>query len=104
MADGIRINDAALEISPQAIQSLIKKDGQPADITLSRLDLTVSPQALAALLQGLSPEGAAPPSVTVEDGRLQAGVERDGRRVGLDLRLGGVRISFTAEGLRITGE
>lgn len=104
MPEGIRINDAALEISPESVQSLIKKDGRPADITVSRLDLSVSGEALAALLQGLAPEGAPAPTVQMEEGRLQAAVQREGGPVGVDLRMGALRLQFTAEGLRLTSE
>ncbi len=99
MADGIRIQDAALEISPEGLQALVNRQG--ADIRVTRLDLAVSQEALNTLLTGLAPEGSAPPSVTVTDGRLQLSGERDGKRMGLDLQVGGFRVELTAGGLRL---
>lgn len=102
MADGIRINDASLEISPESLAALVNK--QSASVTVSKLDLSVSPEALATLLQGLAPEGTPPPTVQVGDGSLQVAGEKDGRRMGLDLQMGSLRLQFTAEGLRLTSE
>lgn len=102
MADGIRINDVSLEISPAGVEALVNKRG--ADITVTRLDLSVSPEALNTLLAGLAPQGTAPPSVTLSDGRAQVSAERDGKRMGLDLQLGGMRLEISAGGLRLVSE
>jgi hypothetical protein len=99
MSDGIRINDASLEISPDALDALIKKQG--ASVTVTKLDLSVSPAALTTLLRGLAPEGAAAPAVEMSDGRLQVTAERDGKPMGLDLQVGGLRVEITGEGLRL---
>lgn len=102
MAEGIRINDASLEITPEALSSMVNKEG--ASVIVNRLDLSVSPEALATLLQGLAPEGTPPPTVEPRDGGLMVDAERDGKRMGVDLRVGSLRLQFTAEGLRLTSE
>lgn len=102
MADGIRINDAALEIAPEALAALVNKEG--ASVIVNRLDVSVSPEALATLLRGLAPEGTPPPSVAVQEGGLQFSGEREGKRLGVDLRMGGLRLRFTPEGLHLTSE
>lgn len=102
MADGIRINDASLEIAPEALTALVNKEG--ASVIVNRLDVSVSPEALATLLQGLAPEGTPPPSVEVGEGNLQLAGEREGKRMGVDLRMGALRLQFTPEGLRLTSE
>ena len=102
MADGIRINDADLEIGPEALSSLVQKRG--GSVVVNRLDLSVSPEALATLLQGLTPEGKPAPAVEVGEGSLQVTVDREGAPVGAALRMGSLRLHFTAEGLRVTSE
>ncbi|HEU4752550.1 MAG TPA: hypothetical protein VFU47_05525 [Armatimonadota bacterium] len=112
MSEGIQINDAAVAISPAGLEALLRKQG--AALTVTRLDLSVSPEALNTLLRGLgSPPveaGAAearsvsPPSLSglVEEGRLQLTVGRDGQNLDLDLQMAGLRLDFTAGGLRLT--
>ena len=112
MADGIQIRDAAVAISPAGLEAMLRKEG--AALTVSRLDLSVSAEALNTLLQGLGtpgteapPEGPATPaqlSGGVEQGRLQLAVQREGKTLELDLRMAGMRLDFTAEGLRLVGE
>lgn len=99
MADGIRINDAAVEISPEGLQALVNRQG--AEVRVTKLDLTASPEALNALLAGLTPEGQSAPTVEVSDGRLQVSGAREGQSLNLDLQAGGLRLEFTAEGLRL---
>jgi hypothetical protein len=102
LAEGIRIDDAAIEISPEALEGLVNKRG--GAVVLKRLDLAVSPEALTTLLQGLAPEGKPAPSVQVGEGSLDIRVERETGPVGADLRMGALRVQFTAEGLRVTSE
>ncbi len=97
--EGIRVNDVALEISPTGIAALVNKQG--AEVKLTKLDVSVSPQALNALLGAVAQEGDAPPSASVADGRLQVQAERGGKKVALDLQVGGFRLEITAAGLRI---
>src|SRR5262245_41179727 len=101
MADGIRINDAALEISPSGLQALVNQQG--AEVKITRLDLTVSPEALATLLSRMAPEGAPPPSAEVSDGRLLVTTEQPGKRTVIDLEVGGFRLELTSGGLRLVG-
>ena len=101
MADGIKIRDASLEISPEGVDALVNRTG--AELKITRLDLSVSPEALNRLLAGVTPEGKPAPNVAVSDGRLQLNTEKDGKRMGLDLQLGGLRLEFSAEGLRLIG-
>lgn len=102
MADGIRIQDAAVEISPQGLEALINKRG--ADVTVSKLDIAISPDALNTLLTGLAPAGTTAPTAECADGRLRVTAEKDGQPLALDLRVGGIRIELTAGGLRLVTE
>lgn len=99
MADGIRINDAALEISPTGLEAMMKQEG--AEVKVTRLDLSVSPEALATLLGRLSPEGSPPPTAEVSDGRLLVTRQQDGKRTVIDLQVGGFRLELTSGGLRL---
>jgi hypothetical protein len=102
MADGIRIQDAALEISPEGLQSLLQKRG--AELTVSKLDLSVSQEALNTLLTGLTPEGTPSPTAECTDAGLLVRAEKDGQPLSLDLRVGGMRIEISAGGLRVVTE
>ena len=99
MADGIRVNDAALEISPEGLQALVNRQGM--EIKLTKLDLSVSPEALNTLLSRFASEGEATPAAQVSDGRLQVTTVREGQRMSLDLQLGGVRVELTPGGIRL---
>jgi len=99
MAEGIRINDAAVEISPAGLEALVT--GQGAEVRVTRLDLSVSPEALNTLLTRLAPEGVSAPSAQVSDGRLQVTADQNGKRMALDLQLGGLRLELSPEGLRL---
>jgi hypothetical protein len=99
MADGIRIQDAAIEISPSGLEAMLRKEG--TEIKVTRLDLSVSPEALNTLLQGLAPAGQAAPKASLEQGRVRVDVEKDGKPLALDLQIGGVKLEITAEGLRL---
>lgn len=102
MADGIRIQDAAVEISPEGLQSLLQKRG--AELTVSKLDVSVSQEALNTLLSGLAPEGSTPPTAECSESGLFVTAERDGQPMALDLRVGGLRIEIGAAGLRVVTE
>jgi hypothetical protein len=102
MADGIRINDAALEISPAALDAIVK--GQGAQVTLTKVDLSVSPEALNTILAAATPQGTPAPSASVGDGRLQVTGQAGERRVALDIRAGSFRLQITSEGLRLVSE
>jgi hypothetical protein len=102
MADGIRIHDAALEISPSGVEALVNREG--AEIKVTKIDLSISPEAINTLLAGLAPEGAPVPAVAVSDGRLQVTGEREGKRLALDLQLGNLRLRITPEGLHLASE
>ncbi len=99
MPDGIRINDAALEISPAALEALVGQKG--ADITLTRLDLSASEESLNTLLRGITPEGQTPPSVEISEGRVRLAGTKEGRTMGIDLKVGGLRLELTEGGLRL---
>jgi hypothetical protein len=102
MPEGIRIQDAAVEISPEGLEAMLNKRG--AEVTVSKLDLAISPEALNTLLAGLAPEGVNAPAAECGDGRLRVTAEKEGTPHALDLRVGGVRIELTAGGLRLVAE
>jgi hypothetical protein len=99
MADGIRINDVALEISPAGLEAMVKKQG--AQVTLTNIDLSISPDALNTLLSAFAPPGEPAPSAAVSDGRLQVTGQAAGSRVALDIRVGTFRLEVTEQGLRL---
>jgi hypothetical protein len=102
VADGIRINDASVEISTGQLEALVKKQG--AAVSVTKLDLSVTPEALATLLSAFAPEGTPPPAVELSEGRMLITGEREAKSLGLDLRLGGLRVEITAEGLHLVSE
>jgi hypothetical protein len=99
MADGIRITDAALEITPAGLEAIVKKQG--AQVTVTNLDISISPEALNTLLSAMAPEGQPPPSAALSDGRLQVTSHAGGMPASLDLRIAGLRVEITAAGLRL---
>ena len=100
MADGIRIHDAQIEVSTGALESLLNRGG--ADVTIRKIDLSVTPDALNAVLRKATPEGSVAPTVESEDGRLVLQAEREGTLHRLDLQLGSLRIEIGVEGVRLT--
>jgi hypothetical protein len=100
VADGIRIHDAQIEVSTGALESLLNRGG--AEITVRKIDLSVTTDAVNALLAKAAPAGTVPPSVTSEAGRLQLQAERDGQQHRLDLQLGSLRLEISADGVRLT--
>ena len=100
MADGIRIHDAEIEVSTDALESLLNKGG--ADVTVRKIDLSVTPEALNAVLRKATPAGNVPPTVESEDGRLVLKAEREGTLHRLDLQLGSLRLEISGEGVRLT--
>lgn len=100
--DGIRIQDVSLEIGQEGLDALLRREG--AQLKITSLDLQVSPDALNTLLAGLAPAGTTPPTATVTDGRLQVDTEKDGKRLGLDVQVGGFRLEITSSGVRLVSE
>ncbi len=100
MADGIRIHDAQIEVSTGALESLLNQGG--ADVTIRKIDLSVTPDALNAVLRKATPPGNVAPSVEAEDGRLVLQAEREGTLHRLDLQLGSLRLEISGEGVRLT--
>ena len=96
MADGIRIEDVAVDISPGSLQGLISREG--GEIRVTRLNLSLSQEALNVLLSRAAPEGGQPPTARVSDGRL---LVTTGQAVALDLQVGGFRVELTADGIRL---
>ena len=68
MADGLRIHDAQIDVSTSALESLLNRGG--ADVTIRKIDLSVTPDALNAVLRKATPAGNVPPTVESTDGRL----------------------------------
>jgi hypothetical protein len=98
MDEGIRIEDAACEISPSGLESLLAKKG--LELTVTRLDLSISQEALNALLQRFAP-GPAAPRAEVLDGRLRVENPGEAGAVTVELQSGGLRLEITGEGLRL---
>ena len=100
MADGIRIHDAEIEVTTGALESLLNRGG--ADVTVRKIDLSVTPDALNAVLRKATPPGNVAPTVESEEGRLVLQAEREGALHRLDLQLGSLRVEITGEGVRLT--
>jgi len=96
---GICINDAEIELSPSDLEALARS--QNTSVTITKLDLSVSPETLNRLLKGLSPVGRKPPSATVSDGRLQVTAPAGGKNVAVDLQVGTLRLELSADGIRL---
>jgi len=97
--EGIVIHDAALEISEEGLGELAAKRG--AEVTVTRLDLSLSPQTLNRLLKSATPRGRPAPRAQVSDGRLQLSLQQGGRKTGLDLQVGNLRVELSEAGLRL---
>ena len=100
--DGIRIQDVSVEIGQEGLDALLRREG--AQLKITSLDLQVSPDALNTLLAGLAPAGTTAPVATVTDGRLQVDAENDGKRLALDLQVGGFRLELSSGGVRLVSE
>jgi hypothetical protein len=100
MADGIRIHDAEIEVGTDALEALLNRGG--ADVVVRKIDLSVTPDAMNAVLRKATPAGNVPPSVESESGRLVLQAEREGTLHRLDLQLGSLRLEIGAEGVRLT--
>ncbi len=98
MDEGIRINDAACEISPNGLEALLAKRG--GEIRLTRLDCSISEAALNALLQSLAP-GAPTPRARVEEGRVTVENMGPDAQHRLELDVGGLRLEISGAGLRL---
>jgi hypothetical protein len=96
---GIQIHNASLEVSPAGLEALVRKEG--AEVRVTKLDLSISPEALNVLLAGMTPEGETPPQAAVSEGRLQVSGAREGKRMALDLQVGGLRVELGADGVRL---
>jgi hypothetical protein len=96
---GICINDAEIELSPADLESLVRS--QNTSVTLTKLDVSISPETLNRLLKGLSPVGRKPPSAAVSDGRLQVTAHPGGKNVALDFQVGTLRLELSADGIRL---
>src|SRR5688572_20923873 len=101
MDEGIRIEDAACEISPAGLESMLAKKG--LEVKVTRLDLSVSEAALNALLQRFAP-GEQAPRAAVQRGSLR--VENVGPDAGtrLELQAGGIRIEIADGTVRVRTE
>jgi hypothetical protein len=97
--NGICINDVELELSPADLEALARS--QNTAVTVTKLDVSVSPETLNRLLKGLSPVGRKPPSAAVSDGRLQVTAHPGGKNLALDLQVGTLRLELSAEGIRL---
>jgi hypothetical protein len=102
MADGIEIRDAAVEIGAEELAALVRNEG--GSVTVTRLDVAISTGAIAALLAQLAPAGAAAPTAEVGAGELRVSAERDGKPVGLNLRMAGLTLRFEADGVRLCSD
>ena len=102
MADGIRINDASVEISTGGLDALLNRQG--ADLTVRKIDLSVSSEALNTLLAKFAPEGAPTATAEISEGRAVVSSQKDGQTMRLDLQLGALRVTFGDDGIRLSSE
>jgi hypothetical protein len=100
--EGIRIQDVSVEIGQEGLDALLRREG--AQLKITSLDLQVSPEALNTLLAGLAPAGATPPTAAVSDGRLRVDAVQDGKRLALDLQVGGFRLELSSGGVRLVSQ
>jgi hypothetical protein len=100
--DGIQIRDAAFEISEEDLGELAAK--RSASLAVTKLDLSLSPEALNRLLKGTTPRGKPAPKAQVSQGRLQIATQQGTRKMGLDLQLGSLRVELSEAGIRLVSE
>src|SRR5205823_1856334 len=96
---GIRIHDAAFEISEQGLSELVAK--RSAALAVTKLDLSLSPETMNRLLKGATPRGKPAPKVQVSQGRLQVSTQQGNQKMGLDLQVGSLRIELSEAGIRL---
>lgn len=122
MSDGIRIEDAAIDISPAGLEGLLGGGG-PAEVSVSRVTLTVSEEVLNTVLRHGPPgapkssEGApaaatgatgavagaaAGPSVQIQPDGVSVDLNRGGKQLRLALRFGKVQVEFGDGVVRVT--
>ncbi len=100
--DGIRVHDAAIEISSQGLADLVQQKG--GAVTISRLDFSISEDALNLILAGSVPEGEVPPFAALTETGVRLNGVRDDKRGEVVLNAGSLRISFSAGAVRISTE
>jgi hypothetical protein len=101
MDEGIRIEDAACEISPAGLEAMLAKKG--VELRVTRLDLSITEAALNTILARNQPRPA-PPRVTVANGTVKvANLGEDGA-TSVELCAGGVRLEIADGSLRLRTE
>jgi hypothetical protein len=98
MTDGIRIEDAALEITAEGVEALVRREAPP--LTVTRLSITVSAEALNTLIAGLAPEGKSA-AVKVGEGYARVDGQSEGRTLSVELRVGAVVLQLQDGGVRL---
>lgn len=108
--DGIRVHDAALQVSDSSLSGFLSRQG--GELELTRLDLSASSEALLELVGSGSPAAPAPPearpsaveSLEIQPDGLRLRLKQGEQTVALRLGAPGVRIEFEVGGLRIRTE
>jgi hypothetical protein len=101
MDEGIRIDDAACEISPAGLEAMLAKKG--VELRVTRLDLSLTEAALNTILARNQPRET-PPRVTVANGSLTlANLGEDGATT-VEIRAPGMRMEIGDGSLRVRTE
>ena len=95
--EGIRIENASLEISDSGLDDLLKDQGAAVNITGG--EVTISQAALDQLVSKLAPDCDC--SATVSSDGVAASLPRDGKQLQVQLSTGGLRVEFRDDGLVI---
>ena len=108
LPEGIRVDSATAEISPAGLRSLIQ--GRGVAVRITRVDATVSTDAVNALLQasaapavkaadGQSPPEA--PAIDLSRGRVHYSASREGRALSVEIWASGAMIDFLSGSIRV---
>jgi hypothetical protein len=102
MEEGIRIDDAACEISPQGLEAMLAKQG--VELRVTRLDASITEAALNSVIQRRGAPRETPPRVTIADGAVTIENLGDDGRTKVELRASGVRVEIASDSLRLRTE
>ena len=101
MEEGIRIDDAACEISPAGLEAMLAKKG--VELRVTRLDLSMTEAALNTVLARSGPRQL-PPRVTVASGSLTVENLGEDGATKVEIRAPGVRVEIGDGALRLRTE
>jgi hypothetical protein len=104
----IEVRGLGFSIAPDAVLGLLRDEPGASlriQLDLSGLDLVVSEQVIAALVERFAPadDGAVPPSVSLSQGKVSVGLPRADATIGVDVSLSTLAVHVGDGELHLTG-